>query len=237
MQLVLGEIGDLPFLPELPARGAAGVDDRAARWRMVTDLGADLQPAGWRLTDASGIDHRRAKSLLAQDLDTVEELARPGSDAFKVQVPGRGRWRPSVERPRGDKVARRPRRAARPGSGAGRGRAATTSPTYAAASAPPSRRADRRARPAGRAGRRRSRPRVGSAGIARSTTPDAAPAIGWLDRGDRGRRARRPCCTAARQTCRSTVLSQTASSACRVDLDLLGTSDARRARRVDRRGS
>ena len=36
---------------------------------VVAGLGADLQPAGWRLTDAPGIDHRRARSLLAQDRD------------------------------------------------------------------------------------------------------------------------------------------------------------------------
>ena len=43
---------------------------------MIAELGFDLQPAGWRLTDRPGIDHRRARSLLAQDLDGLEEQAQ-----------------------------------------------------------------------------------------------------------------------------------------------------------------
>ena len=103
MQVVLGEIGDLPFLPELPARGVhAAMTGRALA--LVTDLGVDLQPVGWRLTDASGIDHRRAQSMLAHDLDVAEELRPARLDAFKVQVAGPWTLAATVERPRGDKV-------------------------------------------------------------------------------------------------------------------------------------
>jgi hypothetical protein len=71
VRLVLGELPDLPHLPELPARGVhAGMVGRTLG--AVTELGFDLQPAGWRLTDAAGLDHRRARSLLAEDLDVVE---------------------------------------------------------------------------------------------------------------------------------------------------------------------
>src|SRR5262245_2050583 len=104
MQVVLGEVGDLPYLVELPARGPqASMIGRTLA--VITELGADLQPAGWRLTDAPGIDHRRARSLLAQDLDTVEELAgsQDGERSFKVQVTGPWTLAASVERPRGDK--------------------------------------------------------------------------------------------------------------------------------------
>ncbi|MFL6159423.1 MAG: methionine synthase, partial [Marmoricola sp.] len=67
VRTVLGEVPDLPFLPELPARGAtASMTGRTLA--LVAELGFVLQPAGWRLTDAPGIDHRRARSLLAQDL-------------------------------------------------------------------------------------------------------------------------------------------------------------------------
>ena len=73
VRLVLGELPDFAHLPELPARGAtASITGRAVA--VVAGLGFDLQPAGWRLTDAPGVDHRRARSLLAQDLDAVEEL-------------------------------------------------------------------------------------------------------------------------------------------------------------------
>ena len=85
-RIVLGEV-DLPHVPELPGRGAvANLTGRTLG--LVADLGADLQPAGWRLTDAAGIDQRRARSLLAQDLDTVEEQAQGVTGPFKVQVAG-----------------------------------------------------------------------------------------------------------------------------------------------------
>ena len=103
VRLVLGELPDLPFVPELPGRGVAA--DMTGRARAGLDgIAADLQPAGWRLTDASGVDHRRARSLLAQDLDTVEELAQGYEGAFKAQVAGPWTLAATVEKPRGDKV-------------------------------------------------------------------------------------------------------------------------------------
>jgi methionine synthase II (cobalamin-independent) len=103
VRIVLGELPDLPHLPELPGRGAtASMTGRALA--VVAELGADLQPAGWRLTDSSGVDHRRARSLLAQDLDAVEELAQDYVGAFKTQVAGPWTLAATVEKPRGDKV-------------------------------------------------------------------------------------------------------------------------------------
>ncbi|WP_193609243.1 methionine synthase [Nocardioides lijunqiniae] len=103
VRVVLGELADLPHLPEVPGRGApAGMLGRALA---VTDgLGIDLQPAGWRLTDASGVDHRRARSLLAQDLDGLEEQGQDYTGSFKVQVAGPWTLSATVEKPRGDKV-------------------------------------------------------------------------------------------------------------------------------------
>ena len=102
-RLVLGELPDLPHVPEVPGRGVtAAMTGRALA--VVEGLAADLQPAGWRLTDASGIDHRRARSLLAQDLDTVEEQAQDYEGAFKTQVCGPWTLAATVEKPRGDKV-------------------------------------------------------------------------------------------------------------------------------------
>jgi methionine synthase II (cobalamin-independent) len=73
---------------------------------VVAELGADLQPAGWRLTgsDGSGVDHRRARSLLAQDLDALEEQAEGYAGGLKIQVAGPWTLAATVERPRGDKV-------------------------------------------------------------------------------------------------------------------------------------
>lgn len=103
VRIVLGELSDLPHVPEVPGRGVVAA--MTGRGLAVVDgLAADLQPAGWRLTDASGVDHRRARSLLAQDLDTVEELAQAHEGTFKTQVAGPWTLAATVEKPRGDKV-------------------------------------------------------------------------------------------------------------------------------------
>ena len=108
LRVVLGELPadrhGLPHLPELPARGAvAAMTGRTLG--LVAELGADLQPAGWRLTGGgSGLDQRRARSLLAQDLDAMEEQTQGWSGTFKVQVAGPWTLAATVERPRGDKV-------------------------------------------------------------------------------------------------------------------------------------
>jgi methionine synthase II (cobalamin-independent) len=103
MKTVFGELDELPFLVELPGRGPhASMVGRAAA--MIADLGVDLQPAGWRLTDASGLDHRRAASLLAHDLDVAEELGQRLRGRFKIQIAGPWTLAASMERPRGGRV-------------------------------------------------------------------------------------------------------------------------------------
>ena len=103
VKTVLGELPDLAHVPELPGRGATA-DLTGRTLAMVAELGADLQPAGWRLTDAAGVDQRRARSLLAQDLDAVEEQAQGYVGTFKLQVAGPWTLAATVERPRGDRV-------------------------------------------------------------------------------------------------------------------------------------
>jgi methionine synthase II (cobalamin-independent) len=74
---------------------------------VLADLDADLQPAGWRLTGSTGspgVDQRRARSLLAQDLDVVEELTQGYEGAFKLQLAGPWTLAATVERPRGDRI-------------------------------------------------------------------------------------------------------------------------------------
>ena len=103
VKLALGEV-DLPVLPEGPGRGVtAAMTGRTLA--LGTELGADLQPAGGRLTGGgSGVDHRRAQSLLTQDLDTLEEQAAGLTGAFKIQLAGPWTLAATVERPRGDRL-------------------------------------------------------------------------------------------------------------------------------------
>jgi methionine synthase II (cobalamin-independent) len=105
VRVVLGVVPGLPHLPELPGRGlTAGMIGRALA--MITELGADLQPEGWRLIDRPGVDQRRARSLLAQDLDIVEQQSQEYAGLFKVQVTGAWTLAASVEAPKGDRVLR-----------------------------------------------------------------------------------------------------------------------------------
>ena len=106
VRAVLGELPDLPHVPELPGRGAtASMTGRALA--VLEGLDVDLQPSGWRLVGTSGapgVDHRRARSLLGQDLDCVEELTQGYEGTFKTQVAGPWTLAATVEKPRGDRV-------------------------------------------------------------------------------------------------------------------------------------
>lgn len=103
VKVAVDQCPEFAFVPELPERGAvAAMIGRTTA--LLSGLGVDLQPAGWRLTDASGIDHRRAISLLGEDLDAVEEHTQGYEGRLKVQVTGPWTLAASVELPRGDKV-------------------------------------------------------------------------------------------------------------------------------------
>ncbi|MCW2770055.1 MAG: methionine synthase [Aeromicrobium sp.] len=103
LRLVLDTVGDLPYVPELPARGVhAGMIGRTLA--VLDGLHADLQPDGWRIGVGEGADLRRARSLLAQDLDVAEELAGTRQGPLKLQVTGPLTLAATVERPRGDKM-------------------------------------------------------------------------------------------------------------------------------------
>jgi len=91
--MVVDELPVFVHLPELPDRGPHAVlTGRAVG--LLAGLGADLQPAGWRLTGSSigasggGLDQRRARSLLGEDLDVLEEHTQGCDGRLKVQVCG-----------------------------------------------------------------------------------------------------------------------------------------------------
>lgn len=90
--MVRGEIGEpnLPHLQQLPARGV-GSDNIGRGAQLLEDLAVDLQPYGWRLADAPGIDAKRAASALRTDLnvlaDAIGAEEKPGTE-LKIQFPG-----------------------------------------------------------------------------------------------------------------------------------------------------
>lgn len=106
VKVVLDSLPDLAHVPEMPGRGpAATMTGRTLA--VLEGLDVDLQPAGWRLTGSSGspgIDHRRTRSLLAQDLDALEELGQGYAGTLKLQVAGPWTLAATVEKPRGDLV-------------------------------------------------------------------------------------------------------------------------------------
>lgn len=102
-RLVFGELARLPHLPELPGRGpGAGMLGRGALF--LTDLHVDLQPAGWRLVPRPGRDEQRARGLLGNDLDALEEVAAGYRGPLKLQAAGPWTLAAGLELPRGDRA-------------------------------------------------------------------------------------------------------------------------------------
>jgi methionine synthase II (cobalamin-independent) len=107
VQLVLDLLPDLPFLPELPARGAgASMVGRAAA--LLVDLPVEIQPSGWRLTSRAGRDLRRARDFLAADLDALSDVTAGYVGPVKVQCTGPLTLAASIELRTGHRVVTDP---------------------------------------------------------------------------------------------------------------------------------
>lgn len=95
--------GGLPHLPELPARGPhAGLNGRACA--VLVDLPVSLDAGAWRLSGTSGIDLRRARSTLRDDLDMLQDGAADWTGRVKVQVAGPWTLAAALLRPLGGRV-------------------------------------------------------------------------------------------------------------------------------------
>ncbi len=103
IKIAFAECPELPFLPELPERGPhAALIGRGTAF--LSGLGVELHANGWRLTDNSGRDHRRALATLRSDLDLLEEVAQGYVGPVKIAAAGPWTLAASLEHPRGDKV-------------------------------------------------------------------------------------------------------------------------------------
>src|ERR1022692_4820587 len=85
--VVLGELPDLPFLPELPARGP-GADLVGRTAALLVDMPAETTVGGWRLSARPGRELRQAAGMMSADLDAMEEAAAGFTGTFKIQLCG-----------------------------------------------------------------------------------------------------------------------------------------------------
>jgi hypothetical protein len=85
--VILGELPNLPFLPELPARGP-GADLVGRTAAVLVDLPVETTARGWRLAERRGRDLGRATGMLEADLDAMEAAATGYEGAFKIQLCG-----------------------------------------------------------------------------------------------------------------------------------------------------
>lgn len=89
-RVVLGELGVLPHLVELPGRGV-GADTIGRTAALLVDLAVEVVPTGYRVAAAPGREHRRARDLLRHDLDALEQAVESSGvapAAVKIQVAG-----------------------------------------------------------------------------------------------------------------------------------------------------
>jgi methionine synthase II (cobalamin-independent) len=86
-RIILGELPDLPHLAELPGRGP-GADLTGRTAALLIELPVEMTTSGWRFADRPGRDMRRAHTMLARDLDALEEAADGYQGPLKIQVCG-----------------------------------------------------------------------------------------------------------------------------------------------------
>jgi methionine synthase II (cobalamin-independent) len=85
--VIMAELPDFPFLPELPGRGA-GADIIGRTAALLVDLPVETTPGGWKLAAKAGRDQRRAASFLAFDLDAAQQAADGYAGPYKISVCG-----------------------------------------------------------------------------------------------------------------------------------------------------
>lgn len=107
IKTVFGELPDLPYLPELPARGP-GADMIGRTAGVLVDLPVELYAARWRLGGRPGADARRTADLRERDLDALTEQAAGYTGPFKLQAAGPWTLAASVELRSGGLMLRDP---------------------------------------------------------------------------------------------------------------------------------
>jgi hypothetical protein len=107
LRIVLGELPDLPYLPELPARGP-GADMIGRSAGFLAGLPVELYVARWRIAGRPGRDARRTADLLERDLDELTEQASGYAGVLKIQSAGPWTLAASLDLPVGGAMLRDP---------------------------------------------------------------------------------------------------------------------------------
>lgn len=97
IRFVLGELPELAFLPELPARGP-GAEMIGRTGAFLVELPLELYSGQWRVASHAGRDLRRTKDLLERDLDALADLGTGFGGTFKLQAAGPWTLAASVDR-------------------------------------------------------------------------------------------------------------------------------------------
>lgn len=103
VRLALEATPDLPWLPEFPVRGPwAAMPGRGVA--LLEGIGADWVAGHWRVGGSPGVDQRRARAMLRDDLERLEENAQGLTGELKVAVPGPWTMAATMLQARGGRV-------------------------------------------------------------------------------------------------------------------------------------
>ncbi|MCZ3389931.1 MAG: methionine synthase [Actinomycetia bacterium] len=87
MALIVDSLPELPHVPELPARGPwADMVGRAAA--VLVDVPIEWEGSRWLATARVGRDTHRARAMLSEDLDAVEDRLQGYAGPAKLQICG-----------------------------------------------------------------------------------------------------------------------------------------------------
>jgi len=98
-RIVVDELPDFPFLPELPARGP-GADLIGRTAALLVDIPVETTTGGWRIAERPGRYLRAAQSMLSSDLDALEEQLAGFEGPLKISLAGPWTLAAALELPR-----------------------------------------------------------------------------------------------------------------------------------------
>jgi len=98
-RVIVDELPDFPFLPELPSRGP-GADLIGRTAALLIDLPVETTTGGWRVAERPGRVMRAAQSMLSSDLDVLEEQLAGYEGPLKISLAGPWTLAATIELPR-----------------------------------------------------------------------------------------------------------------------------------------